>query len=79
MSVPLPPDKLADIQQLALPLLQTQPVTVHRVMSFLDKANICANGHVQLWKLCCVIQRDMSTVFHSCTHFFSPVHFSFSA
>ena len=35
MSVPLPPDKLADIQQLALSLLQSQHVTVHRVMSFL--------------------------------------------
>ena len=34
MSVSLPPDKLADIQQLALSLLQTQPVTVHQVMSF---------------------------------------------
>ena len=32
-------DKLADIQQLALSLLQTQHVTVHRVMSFLGKAN----------------------------------------
>ena len=34
MSVSLPPDKLADIQQLALSLLQTPHVTVHRVMSF---------------------------------------------
>ena len=39
MSVSLPPDKLADIQQLALSLLQTPHVTVHRVMSFLGKAN----------------------------------------
>ena len=39
MSVCLPPDKLADIQQLALSLLQSQHVTVHRVMSFLGKAN----------------------------------------
>ena len=37
MSVFLPPDKLADIQQLALSLLQTQCVTVCRVMSFLDE------------------------------------------
>ena len=49
MSVSLPPDKLADIQLLALSLLQTQHVTVHRVMSFLDKANFCTNGHSQLW------------------------------
>ena len=34
MSVSLPPDKLADIQQLALSLLQTPLVTVCRVMSF---------------------------------------------
>ena len=48
MSVYLTPDKLADIQQLALSLLQTQPVTVHSVMSFLGKANFCASGHSQL-------------------------------
>ena len=50
MSVSLPPDKLADIQQLALSLLQTQPVTVHQVMSFLGKASFHANGHSQLWR-----------------------------
>ena len=37
MSVSLPPDKLADIQQLALSLLQTTHVTVHKVMSFLGR------------------------------------------
>ena len=52
MSASLPPDKLADIQQLALSLLQTQPVTVHQVMSFLGKANFCANGQSQLQRLC---------------------------
>ena len=78
MSVSLPPDKLADIQQLALSLLQTQPVTVCQVMSFLGKANFCANGHSQLWRLSCVTQSDMLTL--SLSHpFFSPVHFSFSA
>ena len=51
MSVSLPPDKLADIQQLALSLLQSQHVTVQRVMSFLGKANFCTNGHSQLWHL----------------------------
>ena len=35
MLVSLSPDKLADIQQLALSLLQTPHVTVCRVMSFL--------------------------------------------
>ena len=43
MSVSLPPDKLADIWQLALSLLQTQSVTSH-----LGRANFCANGQSQL-------------------------------
>ena len=34
MSVSLPSDKLADFQQLALSLLQTQHVMVHQAMSF---------------------------------------------
>ena len=45
MSVALPPDKLADIQELALSFLQTQPVTVHRFIFFLMKVNFCAYGH----------------------------------
>ena len=36
-------------------------------------------GHIQLWRLCLVIQSDMLTVYHSPTYLFSPVHFSFSA
>ena len=48
MLVPLQPDKLADIQQLGLTLLHTQPVMGSQVMSFLGKANFCANGHSQL-------------------------------
>ena len=79
MSVSLPPDKLADNQQLAVSLLKTQPVTACWVMSFLGKANFCANGHSQLQRLCCVIQNDMLTVYHSAAHLFSSVHFSFSA
>ena len=47
MSVSLPPDKLTDIQQLALSFLQTTHVTVDKVMSFLGKANFCTNGHSQ--------------------------------
>ena len=39
MSVSLPLDKLAETQQLALALLRTPHVTVHKVMSFLGKAN----------------------------------------
>ena len=79
MLVSLPPDKLAYIQQLSLSLLQTQPVTVHQMMSFLGKAYFCANGHSQLQRLCHVIQSDKLTVYHSPSHLFSPVHFSFSA
>ena len=77
MSVSLPPDTLADIQQLALSLLQTQPVTVCWVMPFLGKANFCASGHSHLCRLCCVIQDDMLTVHHSPTHFFLLFTFPF--
>ena len=49
MEVSLPPDKLADIQQLAFSLLQKQHVTVCRVMFFLGKANFCTIGNSQLW------------------------------
>ena len=79
MSVSLPPDKLADIYQLAVSLLHTQCVTVHWFMSFLGKANNCAIGNFQLWRLCHVIQSDMLTVYHSPTHMFSSTQFSFSA
>ena len=79
MSVSLPPDKLADIQQLALSLLQAQHVTVHRVMSLLGKANFCTNGHSQLRHLCCVIQSNMLHVYHSPTDLFLHVHFSLSS
>ena len=79
MSVSLPPDKLADIQQLALFLLCTLHVTVCKVMSFLGKANFCTNGHSQLWHLCHVIQSDMLSVYHSPTQLFLHVHFSLSS
>ena len=79
MSVSLPPDKLADIQQLALSLLHTPHVTVHKVMSFLGKAHFCTNGHSHLWHLCCVIQSDMLSVYHSPTQLFSHVHFCLSS
>ena len=48
MSVSLPPDKLADIQQLPLSLLQTTHVSVCKVMSFSGKAIFCTNGHFQM-------------------------------
>ena len=79
MSISLPPDKLADIQQLDFSSLQTQPVTGCWVMSFLGMAQFCASGHSQLQRLFHVIQSDMFTVYHSPTHLFSLVHFSFSA
>ena len=79
MSVSLPPTMLADIQQLVRSLLQAQPFTVCWVMSFLSKANFCANGHSQLWRLCPVIQSDMLIVYNSPTHLFSSDHFLFSA
>ena len=79
MSVSLPPDKLADIQQLALSFLLTPHVTVCKVMSFLGKANFCTNGHSQLQHLCRVIQSDMLSVYHSPTQLFSHVHFSLSS
>ena len=79
MSVSLPPDKLVDIQHLALSLLQNQHVTVHRAMYFLGEANLCTNGQSQLWNLCHVIQSDMLYVYHSPTHLFSYVHFSLSS
>ena len=78
MSVSLPPDKLADIQQLALSLLQSQYVTVHRVISFLGKANFCTNGCPQMQHLCCVIQSDMLHVYHSPNQLFSCIHFFLS-
>ena len=77
MSVSLPTDKLADIQQLALSLLQNQHVTVCRVISLLGMANFCTNGHSQLWHLCHVIQSDMLHVYHSPNHLFSCVIFPF--
>ena len=77
MSVSLPSDKLADIQQLALYLLQTQPVAVCQVMSFLGKVNFCASGNSQMQRLCHAIRSDILTVYHSPTHLFSSVHFFF--
>ena len=53
MSVSLPLDKLADIEQLTFSLLQSQHVTVCWVMSFLGKANFCTNGCSQLQHMLC--------------------------
>ena len=70
-SVSLPPDKLADIQQLTLSFLQAQPVIFCQIISFLGKANVCANDHSQMQRLCHVIQSDRWTVYHSPTDLFS--------
>ena len=79
MSVSLPPDKLAGIQQLSLSLLQNEHVTACKVLSFLGKAILCTNGHFQLWQLCQVIQSDMFHVCYSPLHLFSPIHFPHSS
>ena len=79
MSVSLPPDKLADIQQLAISLLQSQHVTVHQFRSFLGKANFVPMATPNCWCLCHVIQSDILHVYHSPTHLFSQVHFSLSS
>ena len=69
MSVSLPPNTLANIQQLTLSLLQTQPLTIHQVMSFLVKTNF-----VPMATPSC---RDCVVSFRV-IHLFSSVHFSFS-
>ena len=74
MSVSLPPNTLAHIQQLALSLLQTPHVTVCKVMSFLGKANF-----VPMATPNCVIQSDMLSVYHSPMQLFSVVQFSLSS
>ena len=48
-------------------------------MSFLGKANVCANGHSKLWQLFLVIQSDILIVSHSLAQLFSSVQFSGSA
>ena len=81
MSVSLPPDKLADIQQLAL-ILAAEPTcdSPCQVMSFLGKANFCTNGQSQQQWFCHVIQSDMLHVNHSPTHLLLlQVHFPHSS
>ena len=75
----LPPDNLADFQQLALSLLQTPYVTVCRVMSFLGKAKFYTTGQSHLLHLSCVIQNVILGVYLSPTQLFSCVHFSLSS
>ena len=77
MSASLPPDKLADIQQLSLSLLQTQCGIVCQVMSFLGKANFCASGYSLMWRLCHVINSVMLTVYHSPPQLFFLTTFPF--
>ena len=80
MSVSLPPDELADIQQFVCsPFCRLQPVIVCQVMSFLGKAKFCTSGHWQLQQLCHVIQSDMLTVCHSPAQLFFFCTISFSA
>ena len=48
MYVSLPLDKLHELWHLEHSLLQRHSVVVHQIMSFLGKANFCANGHSPL-------------------------------
>ena len=78
MSVSLPCDKLGDTEHFTLSLLWVQTVTICQIMSFLGNQFLCQ------WPLTTVAivschQGDMLTVYHSPTHLFSSVHFSFSA
>ena len=67
-SVSLPTDKLLQLQQLAIPLLQMQFFSL-QVMSFLNKVNFCANRHTQICCLCHVIQSDMLHILMSDSYF----------
>ena len=78
-SISLLPDKPAYIQVFVHSLLHTEPARVNQVMSFLGKGCFCANGHLQLWWLCHVIQNNMLTIYHSPAQLFPAVQFSFSA
>ena len=60
----------SEIWLLVHSLLQTQPVTVCQVMSFLGKANFYANEHSQLQQLCHFIQTHVEC-YHSSSFYFS--------
>ena len=59
MPVSLPTDKLPENQKYALSLLQAQPDTVCKVMSFIEKANFCVNRCAQLCCFCGMTQSNM--------------------
>ena len=63
MSASLPPDKLADIQQLLLPCCRP------------NMLGTCYSPVTCLFRF----QNDMLTAYHSPAHLFSPVHFSSSS
>ena len=75
MSVSLPSDKLSETAVVSI-FVESQPVTFFQVMSFLGKANYCANRHAQLCQLSCVIQINMLNVTLLLTYYF-PLIFSF--
>ena len=77
MSVSFPPDMLADIQQLALSLLQTQPVTIHQVMSFLGKTSFVPMASPNCRDCVVSFRVTLLTVYHSPTHLFSSIIFPF--
>ena len=70
MPVSLPSDKLVEIQQLTLSLLQRQPVTVHQVISFLVRPPFVPKDMHNLCQLYCVIEIDMLSVYHFIAHLF---------
>ena len=76
MSVLLPTDKLWEIQQLALTLLQMQTVIVCAIIPFRGGQLLC-HWTCRTSLLCCVIQSDMLTIYHSPAHLFCTFHFSF--
>ena len=71
--------KLLKIQYLAHSLLWTQPILVCQVISFLGKANFCANRHAQLCQLCCILESNLLNVCLSLIHFSFLYFFSNSA
>ena len=69
MSVFLKADKILEIPQLALSLMQMQPVTVCEVMSFLGMTNFNVSGHQQLYHLCHVRAACLLFIIHFLTYF----------
>ena len=70
MSVSVPSHKHFEIWHMAHSFLKTQPVIIHKIVSYLGTANFCASGHAQLCWLYHVIQNGMLNVYHCLAHVF---------